>query len=214
MIESSATSEPTAHVGADGYAHALAAGQGLVDVLKKDGKSGLCIELMGSQVDINAINFSKGWNDATKDSGVAKTIQQVPTEWNPELFLSGTTNAFKAHPEANCLFVASDFALSAVQSALESVGRWKPEGDPEHVYMASVGLMPTAIKAMEGRYLDVSALWDSFTQASELDRVIIAIAKGEDPGCGDKGCLVSGRVASPDTVKSMPSVWSRDYTDQ
>jgi ABC-type sugar transport system substrate-binding protein len=150
----------------------------------------------------------------TKKSGVVETVVQVPTEWNPDLFLSGTTNAFKAHPEANCLFVASDFALSAVQSALESVGRWKPAGQPGHVWMASVGLLPNAVKAMKDGYLDVSALWDSYAHAAELDRVIIAIAKGQEPGCGDKGCLASGRIVTPATIDSMPNVWSKTYADK
>ena len=210
----SSTIKPTAHVGADSYAHAKLAATALVDDLKKHDVKAKCIELLGSQVDTNAVNFSKAWNDVTKDSGVVENLMQVPTEWNPELFLSGTTNGFKAHPEANCLFVASDFALSAVKSALDKIGRWKPQGDPSHVWIASVGLMPSAVKAMEGGYLDDSALWDTYGHARELDRVLIAIAKGEDPGCGDKGCLVNGRIGTPATINSMDNIWSKKYNDQ
>jgi ribose transport system substrate-binding protein len=210
----STTIKPTAHVGADSYAHARLAATALVNDLRKHGVNGKCIELLGSQVDTNAVNFSRAWNDVTKNSGVVTTLMQVPTEWNPELFLSGTTNAFKAHPEANCMFVASDFALSAVKSALEKIGRWKPQGDPRHVWIASVGLMPSAVKAMEGGYLDDSALWDTYAQAGELDRVLIAIAKGKDPGCGDKGCLVNGRIGTPATINSMDNIWSKKYNDQ
>ena len=210
----SSTIKPTAHVGADSYAHSKLAATALVDDLKKNGAKAKCIELLGSQVDTNAVNFSKAWNDVTKSSGVVENLMQVPTEWNPELFLSGTTNAFKAHPEANCLFVASDFALSAVKSALEKIGRWKPAGNPAHVWMASVGLMPSAVKAMEGGYLDDAALWDTYGHARELDRVLIAIAKGQDPGCGDKGCLVNGRIGTPATINTMDNIWSKKYTDQ
>ena len=46
----------------------------------------------------------------------------MPTEWNPELFRSGLTNALKAKPEANCVFAASDFAYTAIQAALEGAG--------------------------------------------------------------------------------------------
>jgi ABC-type sugar transport system substrate-binding protein len=210
----SSTIKPTAHVGADSYAHAKLAATALVAELKEKGAKARCIELLGSQVDTNAVNFSKAWNDVTTNSGVVVNLMQVPTEWNPELFLSGTTNAFKAHPDANCLFVASDFALSAVQSALEKIGRWKPAGDPNHVWMASVGLMPTAVKAMEGGYLDDAALWDSYGHARELDRVLIAIAKGQDPGCGEHGCLVTGRIGTPATINTMDNIWSRKYNDQ
>jgi ribose transport system substrate-binding protein len=209
----SSTIKPAAHVGADSYAHAKLAATALVDDLKKHGVNGKCIELLGSQVDTNAVNFSKAWNDVTKNSGVVTNLMQVPTEWNPELFLSGTTNAFKAHPEANCMFVASDFALSAVKSALDKIGRWKPQGDPKHVWIASVGLMPSAVKAMEGGYLDDAALWDTYAQARELDRVLIAIAKGKDPGCGNKGCLVNGRIGTPATINSMDNIWSKKYNN-
>jgi ribose transport system substrate-binding protein len=206
--------KPTAHVGADSYAHAKLAATALVEELKAKNVHGKCIELLGSQVDTNAVNFSKAWNDVTKSSGVVDNLMQVPTEWNPELFLSGTTNAFRAHPDANCMFVASDFALSAVQSALEKIGRWKPQSDPAHVYIASVGLMPTAVKAMEGGYHDVAALWDTWGHARELDRVLIAIAQGKDPGCGDKGCLVNGRIGTPQTIDTMENIWSRKYADK
>lgn len=210
----STTVQPTAHVGGDGYEHAKLVGDAFVALLKQQGVQGKCVELLGSQVDTNAINASKGWHDATDSSGVIQTITKVPTEWNPDLFLSGTTNAFKAHPEANCLFAASDFALSAVQSALQSVGRWASAGKPGHVWLASVGLMPPAVKAMKGGYLDVSALWDSYGQAGELDTVLIDIATGKDPGCGTKGCLAGGRIATPATIDAMPNVWSKTYSDQ
>ena len=74
--------------------------------------------------DVNALNRSKAWHEVTDKSGVIETLQSVPTEWNPDLFRSGTVNALRAHPEANCMFIASDFALPAVQSALEGAGKW------------------------------------------------------------------------------------------
>jgi hypothetical protein len=78
---------------------------------KKAGIHGSCIELQGMLTDINAVNRSKAWNEVAKETGQYTTIVQVPTNWNPELFLSGLTNALNAHPEANCVFAASDFAF-------------------------------------------------------------------------------------------------------
>jgi hypothetical protein len=65
---------------------------------------------------------------------------------------------------------------------------------------------------MEEGYIDVSTTWDAYSQAKEAVRVIIAIAKHEDPGCGPDGCLAKGRVATPATVKTIPNLWSRDYS--
>jgi ribose/xylose/arabinose/galactoside ABC-type transport system permease subunit len=74
--------------------------------------------------------------------------------------------------------------------------------------------VPSAVKAMEGGCLDDAALWDTYGHARELDRVLIAIAKSQGPGCGDKGCLVNGRIGTPATIGTMDNIWSKKYTDQ
>jgi ABC-type sugar transport system substrate-binding protein len=97
----------------------------------------------------------------TTRPGTRKTsFIQVPTEWNPEKFLSGTTNALKAHPEANCIFVASDFCFSAVETALRNAGRYYPAGDPRHVY------------------IDVATTYDAYYHAVALVKAAVALATG------------------------------------
>src|SRR5258707_3458637 len=107
----STSGKPTAHVGGDSYDQARTTGAKLAEILKAAGVHGKCIELQGALTDINAVNRSKGWNELAKETGQYDRVVQVPTEWNPELFLSGLTNALTAHPEANCVFAASDFAF-------------------------------------------------------------------------------------------------------
>jgi ABC-type sugar transport system substrate-binding protein len=141
----------------------------------------------------------------------AIVVVQVPTNWNPELFLSGLTNALNAHPEANCVFAASDFAFPSIQAALEKASRWAPTGQPKHMWLATCDLLTAAVKPMEEGYIDVSTTWDAYLQAKEAVRVIIAVAKHEDPGCGPDGCLAKGRVVTPVTVKTLVNLWSRDY---
>ena len=120
----STSGKPTAHVGGDSYDQARSTGLAFADILKKAGIHGKCIELQGMLTDINAVNRSKAWNEVAKQTGQYETIVQVPTEWNPELFLSGLTNALTAKPEANCVFAASDFAFPSIQAALEKeIGR-------------------------------------------------------------------------------------------
>lgn len=207
----SATVKPTAHVGGDSYDQAVTTAEAFVALLEAKGVQGKCIELQGALTDINAVNRSKGWADVTGKSGVIETIAQVPTEWNPELFRSGLANALRANPEANCLFVASDFAITAVQAALEEAGRWAPTGEPDHMWLATQDLLPGAVPLMEQGYIDVSTSYDAFAHSSELVRVIIAIAKGEDPGCGEDGCLAKGRVATPENLASLDNLWSKTY---
>jgi ABC-type sugar transport system substrate-binding protein len=115
----SSTDQPTAHVGGDSYDQALTTGAELASILTAAGVQGECIELQGALTDVNALNRSKGFADADAASDAFEIITQVPTEWNPELFLSGATNALRANPNANCMIIASDFTLVSVQSALE-----------------------------------------------------------------------------------------------
>jgi len=207
----STSGKPTAHVGGDSYDQAHSTGLAFAGILKKAGVHGKCIELQGMLTDINAVNRSKGWNEVAKQTGQFDTIVQVPTEWNPELFLSGLTNALTARPDANCVFAASDFAFPSIQAALEKAGRWAPTGQPKHMWLATNDLLSAAVKPMEEGYIDVSTTWDAYLQAKEAVRVIIAIKKGEDPKCGPDGCLAKGRTVTPATIKSTPNLWSRDF---
>ncbi|MBY2919729.1 sugar ABC transporter substrate-binding protein [Rhizobium leguminosarum] len=207
----STSGKPTAHVGGDSYDQARSTGVAFAEILKKAGIKGKCIELQGMLTDINAVNRSKAWNDVAKESGQYETIVQVPTEWNPELFLSGLTNALTAKPEANCVFAASDFAFPSIQAALEKADRWAPTGQPKHIWLATADLLSAAVTPMEHGYIDVSTTWDAYLQAKEAVRVIIALKKGEDPKCGPDGCLAKGRTITPATIKETENLWSRDF---
>lgn len=209
----SSTEKPTAHVGADSYNQAVSTAEEFAKILDAAGVKGKCIELQGALTDINAVNRSKGWQDVDAKSDSFETLVQVPTEWNPDLFRSGTANALQAHPEANCLFVASDFAFSAVQSALEAAGKWAPTGQKNHMWVAAQDVNPQGLTAMEGGYIDVATTYDAFSHSQELVRVVEEILKGGDPKCRPDGCLVAGRIATPANVKTMENLWSRDYKD-
>jgi len=207
----SGTVAPTAHVGGDSYDQALTTATAFADLMKEQGIEGKCIELQGALTDVNAINRSKGWTEVDAARPEISTLVQVPTEWNPELFRSGMANALRAHPEANCAFIASDFAITAVQSALEEVDRWAPAGDARHFWLATQDLLPGAVPLMEGGYIDVSTTYDAFKHSEELVRVVIALSKGEDPMCGPDGCLAKGRVVTPATIATIENLWSKTY---
>lgn len=203
--------QPNAHVGGDSYDQAYTTGETFAKLLKEKGVAGKCIELQGALTDTNAVNRSKGWNDAIKAVGGTETVLQVPTEWNPELFLSGLSNALQARPDANCVFAASDFAFPSIQAALEKAGKWAPEGQPNHMWLATNDLLTAAVEPMEKGYIDVATTWDAYAQAKEAVRVAIALYKKEDPKCGEHGCLAKGRVVTPATIGSTENLWSREY---
>ncbi len=207
----SKTTPPTAHVGGDSYAQGLSTAEAFAEILTKSGVKGKCIEMQGQLVDENAVNRSKAWNAVDAKSDAFETIVQVPTDWDATKFLSGTANAVAAHPEANCMFLASDFAITSVQSALEGAGKWAPTGQPNHMWMATQDLFPEAYTAMKAGYIDVTTTYDAFQHAQEAVRVMIAIVNGVDPKCGPNGCLVAGRVATPANVDTLENLWSKEF---
>lgn len=207
----SSGAQPDAHVGADSYNQAITTAQAFAKILKDAGIKGKAIELMGDLRDMNAVQRSQGWHKVENDLHQWQTVIQVPTEWNPEKFLTGTTNALQAHPEANCIFVASDFCFSAVETALKNANRWAPVGDPNHVYIAAQDVNPQGYEAMKGGYIDVATTYDAYFHAVELVKVAVRLASGED--LKGKDFLVPGRVATPANVEKLNNMWARDYKD-
>jgi len=207
----SSTEKPDAHVGADSYNQAISTGEYFATLLKEKGVKGKAIEVMGDLRDMNAVYRSKGWQKVEADQGVWETIIQVPTEWNPEKFMTGTANALQAHPEANCMFVASDFCFSAVETALKNAGRLAPAGDPNHMWIAAQDVNPQGYEAMLKGYIDVATTYDAYFHAVEAVKVIGMLASGEK--LDGKKFLVAGRVATPENVKDMKHMWARDYKD-
>ena len=187
-------------------------GEAFAKLLKANNVKAQCIEVQGSLIDVNAVNRTNAFKKLADESGGDITIiARIPSEWNPEIVLSGLTDAFRAHPEANCLLLASDWAIDAVQAAAQKFDKWHPEGDPKHVWIASNDLLTSAIPAMENGYIDVSVTWDAQSHAKEAVRVMFAILQGKDPQCGPDGCLAKGSLATPATIKGMTDYWARKY---
>lgn len=207
----SSSVQPDAHVGADSYMQAVLTGEAFADLLEANGVEGKCIELMGDLRDMNAVNRSNGWHAVEDARGVWETVVEVPTEWNPEKFLSGAANALEAYPEANCMFIASDFAFSGVQTALENAGRLAPVGEEGHVWIAAQDVNPQGYDAMMAGYIDVATSYDAYFHAVELVNAAVRLAAGQPLGMG--AYLVPGRVATPDTLPEMEFMWARDYAD-
>lgn len=206
------TKKPTAHVGADSYNQAMTAALYFAGLLKGLGIKGKVIEVMGDLRDMNAVYRSKGWHYIEDLLGAWKTITQVPTEWDPEKFYTGVKNALQAHPEANALFVHSDFCFSAVEKALAELGRLAPAGDPRHVWIAAQDVNPQGYDAMIKGYIDVATTYDAYFHAVKLVEVVTSILLGEEIPKGQK-FLVPGRVAVPENVERLDNMWARDYRD-
>lgn len=207
----SSTRKPTAHVGADSFMQAVNTANAMADLLEAKGIKGVAIELMGDLRDVNAVKRSDGWAKVEDERGVWETVIQVPTEWNPERFRTGTANALQANPNANVMFVASDFAFDAIKSALEDAGRWAPPGDPRHIYIATQDVNPQALNPMAEGFIAVGETYDCYYHAVQLVEVVGMIKRGI--ALEKDEYLVSGRLATPENVMTMEYMWARDYED-
>ncbi len=202
-----------AYIGGDSYLQGRSTAEALAKLLQEKGIKGKVIEVMGDLKDNNAVLRSQALNEVAAERGAFEILTKVPTEWDPQKFLSGITNALQAYPEADSIFLASDFAWSAVQAALETHGRYKKIGEEGHIIMATCDLFPDALIAMENGYIDISTTWDAYLHAKALADVLTKIGTGSDLGFGEEGLLVPGRLVYPETLAGMVNVWSRDYAD-
>jgi ribose transport system substrate-binding protein len=205
--------EPTAHAGADSLTQAITTARAFAEILKKNNvQNPQCIEVLGDLKDMNAVYRSQGWQQVEKEMGAWKTIVQVPTEWNADKFYTGVANALQAHPEANCMFVASDYAFQGVEKALQEAGKLAPTGDPNHMWMAAQDVNPPGLAALEKGYIDVVTSYDAYFHSVAFVDAAIKLLKGEELGV--KKYLVPGRVVTQENYKDMPNLWARDYAGQ
>jgi ABC-type sugar transport system substrate-binding protein len=210
LDRTSSSGEPTTHVGEDSYLQAQTTARAFAQLLKDNGVEGKCIEVQGDLLDNNAVARHNAYKDVEAETKAWVTIAEVPTEWKAEKFYSGTLNALQAHPEANCLYVASDFAFSSVENALQAVGKLAPTGDPNHIWVAAEDVNPQGYTAMLKKYIDVGTTWEAYDVSVMLVQTIGKIAKGETV---DPQNLIAGRLATPATVDTLEHLYAKEYKD-
>jgi ABC-type sugar transport system substrate-binding protein len=200
--------QPEANVGIAPVYQAYSTGMELARVLKEDGVQGKCINLQGDLRDENAILRDKGWNQAREETKAWEDVVTIPAEWLPEKALTGVTNALQAHPEANCMFVASDHYMASVQTALQQAKRWAPRGQKEHLYLASQDIFTEAIKMLKDGYIDANtelAVYDIAKTSIEV--AVKVVNKKWD-------FQFPGRVGTPKNIDSLDNLWSAQLKEK
>ncbi|MHC1773375.1 MAG: sugar ABC transporter substrate-binding protein [Flexilinea sp.] len=208
----STSGEPTTHVGEDGYLQTRSTAEAFAALLKEKGVEGKCIELQGDLLDNTAVLRHNAWADVEKELGAWETIAEVPTEWKPEKFYQGALNALQANPDANCMYVASDFAFSSVENALSAVDKLAATGEANHIWMAADDINPMGYDAMVNGIIDLGTTWEAYSVSVLLVDTLNKLVKGEPV---EKQYLISGRLATPENVNSLEFLYSLDpkYTD-
>lgn len=207
--------EPDAHVGIDSVDQAYVAAVELAKVVSADGESATCIELQGDLRDVNAKNRSDGWARGIEESGGTLTsVAILPGEWKADVALSLLTTSLQANPDANCMFVASDFYLDAVTSALELEDKWAPRGEDNHVYLATQDVFPQGVTFLEEGFIDIDVNFPVAEQMVEAVHTAVKLVDGESLSDAERFSLVRGGVLTPDNIATTDNLWGRDYADQ
>jgi ABC-type sugar transport system substrate-binding protein len=175
---------------ADNYAITKATVEYMCEEAKKSGKKYKALLLMGDLGDINAIGRRDGFEDAVKSyPDIIEVVARVPTEWNQEKALAGTTNALQAHPDINFLFTSSDFLFPSIVSALRGAGKYKKIGEEGHVLMGGFDGDATAYQMLKDGYLDADGVQDVYFESKAAVQAVLDLKAGKpvpdvirDPG--------------------------------
>lgn len=188
-------------IATDNYALTVNGWKWMADYARQKKMKLNVLELVGSLTDENVLRRSKGFKevmDANQD--VIQLVQQVPTEWNLEKALAGTTNALQAHPEINTVFMHSDYLLGAVISSLKQAGRYKKIGEKGHVAVMPYSGNKTSIEAMKAGYVEMTFGMDVYKCGYESVKAAVELTKGKTLG---PPVLDPGFIITQDNLKQM-----------
>jgi ABC-type sugar transport system substrate-binding protein len=152
------------------------------------------ILVSGDIRDENSVQRTAGTLRALNEFG-GELLTEVPTGWDITKAASGLPAAMQANPEATVVFVASDYLMPGIQSALEGADRWYPSGHPKHMYLASCDVFSEVLPLIDAGYVDSDSLFDVVQNCSMTIDAIRQIAAGQKV---EPVILVKGPVFTPE----------------
>lgn len=137
-------------ISTDNYALTVNGWEYMVEYAKKNNIKWKVLELVGSLTDQNVLMRTEGFEKVMAENpDLIERVQSVPTEWNLEKALAGSTNALQANPEINCIFMHSDYLLAPTIQALEAANRYVEIGAEGHVALMPYSGAEVSIAAMK-----------------------------------------------------------------
>lgn len=181
-VAAGTTPEGDLFIGLDTYNQAYLAGKGFFQKMVDAGETpNEIISIIGATNDNNALNRQKGFEDAAAEFGFEIT-QTVPSDWDAEKALTGFTAAWQAHPNSNCVLIASDFIITSVQTVLEMNDAWYPAGEEDHVWVCSQDGFPTGVKFMKEGYMDYSGMYSIDAMCGDFADAVYDLINGTYEG--------------------------------
>jgi ribose transport system substrate-binding protein len=132
----------------------------------------------GETRDDNSIQRAEGVKKAASEFN-AKIAAELPCNWDPNVAAELLPSALTGNPETNCVYVATDGMLPGVQTALEGLGRWAPNGDPKHMWIASCDVFENGYNLIGEGYVDTDTLFDVRGFVRKAVENAFALSKGE-----------------------------------
>jgi ABC-type sugar transport system substrate-binding protein len=210
---------PDATVNMDSTHQAYAAMVETFTMMQNDGVEPVAIlNVAGDIGDENAVNRTNGFMQAVEEFGYAdKVLPAVDTgRWEPEVALQNTASALQANPEVNVMYVASDWLMSGVQTAMENADKWYPRGEAGHVYLGGTDMYPSGIQMVRDGYMDGNVDVPCFPGAQQSAIYAFDLLEGKD--VPQENTLVKGTVINSDNVEEViaanPYLWGIDYADE
>jgi inositol transport system substrate-binding protein len=182
-------------IATDNYALTVNGWKWMADYARSQNVKLKVLELVGLLTDNNVLRRTKGFEDVMKDnSDIIERVQSVPTEFNLEKALAGTTNALQADPDINCIFMHSDYLLAPTIQALEAAGRYVKIGEPGHVIVMPFSGNSGSIKAMKDGYVEMTFGMDVYKCGYEAIFAGYNIVTGQktyDAPADDPGFIIT-----------------------
>lgn len=203
--------EADLYVGLDTYKQAYEAGKAFFQKMIDAGEEPTeIISIIGATNDNNALNRQKGFEDAAAEFDL-EIAQTVPSDWDSEKALTGFTAAWQAHPNSNCVLIASDFIVTAVQTVLESNDAWYPQGEEDHVWICSQDGYPTGVKFMQDGYMDMSGMYNVDGMCENFANSVYALVEGTYDG--EQKLYTEPMVVDAADMDSL-ELWGANYMEE
>jgi ABC-type sugar transport system substrate-binding protein len=147
-------------VGSDSYEFAEIIVDWLAEKADREGIEINMLLLVGDLRDNNAVLRRNGVIEKAPQYDNINVVAEVPTEWNLDKALSGTTNTLQANPEINCIFVPSDYLLPSVIASLQAANKLYKSGHPKHIILATIDGDPYGTSQIRAGYVDIDVAHD------------------------------------------------------
>lgn len=210
-VAADATEAPDLFVGLDTYNQAYLAGKQFFQMLADKGvQAEEIISIIGATNDNNALNRQKGFEDAAAEFGLS-IAQTVPSDWDAEKALTGFSAAYQAHPDCNCVLIASDFIITSVQTVLEVNDAWVPAGEEGHIWVCSQDGFPSGTSMMLEGYMDYSGMYNIDAMCADLANAVYPILEGTYTG--EAKLYSDPLIVSAEEIGGMTDLWGIAYAN-